>query len=121
MERILHQLIMVVYPIIYEGFIYPRWLFGISSIKSMCWGRSTPILSIEEGRGNKINPPQKKRRFYYKQVKEIPVIEGGAQTISQKNATGIEWQIIATYLSRWLAKWWVFCSFLESPPKNLFI
>ena len=30
-----NQLMLVVYPIIYMGFIHPRWLFGISAINSM--------------------------------------------------------------------------------------
>ena len=35
MEEILHQLRAVVYPIISQGFIYPRRLFGISSVNSI--------------------------------------------------------------------------------------
>ena len=42
-----NQLRLVVYPIIFQSFIHPRWLFGISSINSMVvlfliWGSHNP-------------------------------------------------------------------------------
>ena len=38
MEEILHQLRSVVYPNYLQGFILPRWLFGISSINGIILG-----------------------------------------------------------------------------------
>ena len=49
MEEILHQLRLVVYPIIYKVFSHPRWLCGIPSINRMVgvFGYKTGVVSWE--------------------------------------------------------------------------
>ena len=43
---------LVVYPIVLQGFIHPRWLFGISSINSIntCWKWGTAAICLSAAR-----------------------------------------------------------------------